>query len=212
MRSLPSSSSTRTPRGSMRRKSCASVCRPISPSAPASSTPVGPAPTTTKVSQPALLVGVGRALGRLVGQEHPAPDLQRVLDRLEARRQIGPRLAEVRVGRARRHHQVVVRELAVVEHDPPRGRLDALDIGQQHARVGLLAQRGADRHGDVTGRQRRGGDLVQQRLKQVMVPAVDQRHRDGRARQPARGRQAAEAAANDDHVGTVGGGAHRGCV
>ena len=51
-------------RGSMRRKSRASVCRAISASAPASSTPVGPPPTTTKVSQRPRALGVLLALGR----------------------------------------------------------------------------------------------------------------------------------------------------
>ena len=71
--------------GSIRRKSRAMVWREISPRAPASSTPVGPPPTTTNVSEALLLGAVALALGVLVGEQDAAADLQRVLERLEAR-------------------------------------------------------------------------------------------------------------------------------
>ena len=64
----------------MRRKSRIIVCRAISESAPASSTPVGPPPMTTNVSQRVLLAGIGLALGGLERQEHAAADLERVVD------------------------------------------------------------------------------------------------------------------------------------
>ena len=64
----------------MWRKSRASVLRATSASVPASSTPVGPAPTTTKVIQADRAAGSGFALGDLEGEEHPAADLQGVLD------------------------------------------------------------------------------------------------------------------------------------
>jgi hypothetical protein len=86
MRSLPSSSSTRTPR----RIDAAEVVRQrVQPDLAerAGQLDAGRAGADHHEGEPGpLLVGVGRALGRLVGQEHPAPDLQRVLDRLEARR------------------------------------------------------------------------------------------------------------------------------
>jgi hypothetical protein len=50
----------------------------------------------------------------------------------------------------------------------------------------------------VAPRQTRGRHLVEQRLEQVMVLAVEQRQLGPGARQAARGREAAEAAA-DDH-------------
>src|ERR1043166_9453777 len=96
--------------GSKRRNSPRSVWREISASVPASSTPGAPAPTTTKVSQATRLPGSGSrparpagardneverarpprrirfALGALVSQENARADLERVLERLEARR------------------------------------------------------------------------------------------------------------------------------
>ena len=56
-RSAVSTSSTRAPVGSIRRKSPRSVSRASSPIWPAISTPVGPPPTTTKVSWAACSAG-----------------------------------------------------------------------------------------------------------------------------------------------------------
>ena len=58
----------------------------------------------------------------------------------------------------------------------------------------------AQRRGDVGRGQARGRDLVQQRLEQVMVAAVDQGDAQRRRSQRARRPQAAEAAADDHEV------------
>ena len=69
--------------GSIDRKSCLSVSLAISPSAPASSTPVGPPPTMTNVIQ-ARRARIRLALGGLEGDEDPSSDLGGIVDRLEA--------------------------------------------------------------------------------------------------------------------------------
>ena len=76
--------------GRIARKSRLSVSCAISPSAPASSTPVGPPPTTTNVIHSRRRVRIGFALGGLEGDQDPPADLGRVLDRLEPRREGGP--------------------------------------------------------------------------------------------------------------------------
>jgi hypothetical protein len=64
-----------------------------------------------------------------------------------------------------------------------------------------VAQNPTDRRGNVTGRERRRRDLIQERLKDVMVAAIDQRDTYvGVAERPCGG-QATKAAANDDNVG-----------
>ena len=68
MRSAISTSTTRTALRSSRLKSTATMSRDRSAIAPASSTPVGPPPTTTNVSSRCRSAGIGRALRRL-----PAP-------------------------------------------------------------------------------------------------------------------------------------------
>ena len=59
----------------------------------------------------------------------------------------------------------------------------------------------ADRRRDVAGVQRRGGDLVEQRLEEVVVAAVDERDAHGRARSARAAAEPAEAAADDHDVG-----------
>ena len=64
----------------------------------------------------------------------------------------------------------------------------------------LIRERRADRIGNIARVQRRGGDLLEQRLKQVVVAPIDQGHGDGRVGELARGRQAAEATPDDHDV------------
>ena len=73
-------------------------------------------------------------------------------------------------------------------------------VGEQHRDVLLVAQHPPDRRGDVARRQRRRRDLVQQRLEEMVVVAVDQRDADRRARERPRRVEAAEAAADDHDV------------
>ena len=75
-------------RGSIARKSRRSVSRASSAIWPAISTPVGPAPTTTNVSQARAALGVGLELGRLERAEDPAADVERALERLHLRRHL----------------------------------------------------------------------------------------------------------------------------
>ena len=53
----------------------------------------------------------------------------------------------------------------------------------------------------LAGRERRGCDLIQQRLEDVMVAAIDQRDANVRVAKSAGSRQPAKAAADDDDVG-----------
>ena len=99
--------STRTivaSRGSMARKSLTSTVRAMSASAPASSTPVGPPPTITKVMSGSALRVVGLVLGPLEREQHAPPDLERVLERSSMPGASGCPLlvAEVGVADARR--------------------------------------------------------------------------------------------------------------
>ena len=106
--------------------------RAISAIWPAISTPVGPAPTTTKVKQLGLALGVGLELGRLEGLEDLAADGQRALERLQLGRVLLPFVvAEVGVLRAAGDDQRVVlerlgrgaqRDVAQARRGAPRGR------------------------------------------------------------------------------------------
>ena len=155
----PSTSRMRADSGWMLRKSCGSDWRAISASAPASSTPVGPPPTMTNVSSRRCFAGVGFALGRFEGEQHPPPDLERIVQRLQSRRAMCPfRMAEVGMRRAGRDDQEVVvdrRRASVDDHDRARGASMRLHVGEQHLNIRLLPQDPADRRRDVSRRQRR---------------------------------------------------------
>ena len=115
-RGSPSTSRIAASRGSMWRKSWRTVSLAISPSAPASSTPVGPPPTMTKFSQARALRRVGLALGALEGQQQAAADLGGVLDRLQAGSELLPLVvAEIVVRGAGGDDQRVVGHLAVAQ-------------------------------------------------------------------------------------------------
>ena len=184
---------------SMRRKSRARMSRDRSAIAPASSTPVGPPPTTTNVSRRAARRDRRLALGRLEREQHAAADLERVVEILEPGRDAAPS----RRGRSSwcrapgRDDQVVVgervpsssRRAAAATIDAPSPRRAAPSTlrvrARRRARIGYAMSVGAEaghRH------------LVEQRLEQVVVPAIDHRHLDraavaGRAPSPPTARR-----------------------
>ena len=190
---------TRARRVSATRKSRAITSTASSLMAPASSTPVGPPPTMTKVRCAARSTGSGSISA--VSNDSSMRERMKVASSTSFMpgAQLLPLVVpEIVIDRAGREDQVVVGNPFLAGVQAARGELDAPHLAQHHARVLLVAQHGADRLGDVGGRQRRGGHLVKQRLKQVIVVAVDDQHLDRRARQRARREQPAETAAHDD--------------
>ena len=188
--------------GSKCRKSRASDCREISASAPASSTPVGPPPTTTNVSSAFRRSAIALALRPFEGQQHAPADVERVFERLEAGRGRPPLIVtEVRVRRAGRDDEKVVAQRTIGECESLDRRIDRDHICEQHLGVALATQDPADRRRDVTRRQRRRRYLIQQRLEDVMVAAIDERDLHGRPPERPRGIKASETTADDYHVG-----------
>ena len=176
-----------------------SVCCAISLIVPAISTPVGPPPMTTKVSQ-ASRARPGRCRARRARRRRSrgarmSNASASVFRPGRVRRPVV--VAEVAVGRAGGDDQVVVGDaLAVVEDDAARRRrrspctsacrivrLPRFISRRSTWRIGAL----------IAGALRPGGrHLVEQRLEQVVVGAVDERDLDRRpatARAPPRGRR-----------------------
>ena len=140
---------------------------------PASSTPVGPAPTTANVSHACLLCGVVVLLGDLERAEDPRAHAARVVERLHPRSDLRPLVvSEVGVRGAGRDDQRVVRDLLDLVGDHPHRALlevDVVDDAEQHAHVALPAEHRAQRGRDLPRRQDAGRDLVEQRLEQMLV-------------------------------------------
>ena len=73
-----------------------------------------------------------------------------------------------------------------------------MHLAHVHGDVALIAQDVAQRRGDRRRGEAGGGHLVEQRLEQVMVAAIDQRDLDRRPLELAHGPEAGESAADDD--------------
>ena len=145
------------------------------------------------------------ALGDLERHQDLLPDVQRVPQALQARRMLGPLVvAEIRVGRARRDDQDVIIEAAVGQQEPLAGDIHAGGLGQHDGDVRLMPEDPPDRRGDVGGAERGRGHLVEQGLEQVVVRPVHDRDPHRRTSQPAHGGQAAESAADDHDVRSLG--------
>ena len=174
-----------------------SVWCAISVSVPAISTPVGPPPMTTKVSQALALRRVGRSARRARRRRsRGARIVERVGQRLQPRRMRGPVVvAEVAVGGAGGDDQVVVGErVSPSSSGDACARRRRCRVTSACSMVRLprfISRRSMWRIGALDRRRRQPGrgDLVQQRLEQVVVGAVDQRDLDRRpstARAPPR--------------------------
>ena len=145
---------------------------------------------------------IGLALGALEGDEDAPPQRGGILQRFQARRERLPFVvAEIGVaGAGGEHQRVIGQRIAVIEQHALSCRIDAADICEQRRHLLASAQQVADRPGDFRRRQRSGRDLVEQRLEQMMVAAVDQRDPDRRSGEAKGGLQPAETGADDHDV------------
>ena len=211
----PSKSSTFTScAGSNRRKLPFSARCESSAICPEISTPVGPPPTTTKVSQRLARLVVLLELGLLESAEDPLALRERVRERLHPGRELGELVvSEVRLPDARPDDEAVVGKR---QHLPVRANggdllrcdVDRGHVGQLHGRVLLALQDVASRRSDLSRREDPGRDLVQQRLEEMVVRPVDQRQLDRRvAEKPGREKSAESGA--DDHDSVRDGARHR---
>ena len=136
---------------SMFGKSWRSTSSTHSDSAPAYSTPVGPAPTADHEGEQRL--PLRRHLGDrrlLEGVEHPGaecPGLPEVLEAVGAGGQDG--VAEVAVGAAGGQHEVVVTQVAGGGSNPPALQVDAGHLGEPEVGVAGVAEDRPHRMGDV---------------------------------------------------------------
>jgi hypothetical protein len=152
------------------------------------------------------LVGVSGQLRGLERGEDARAHVESALERLDLERLLAPFLVtEIRVARSRSDDERVVRNRGrtgdardLVELHLSLLEIEGAGLGHHHAHVRRRLEQRPERIGDLAGRQCPGRDLVGERLEQVKVPPVDQRHIGVGVLQLLRRLQAAEAAA-DDH-------------
>ena len=142
-----------------------------------------------------------RLLERL---QNPVSDGDRIRKILESGREAFELVvAEIAAARAGREDQIVVLDddaLAVQrvdEHASPIA-VDTGDFPKEHRGVSLLPQNPANRRADLPRTEDGRCDLVEERLEQVEVAAVD--HLGIGLAERFRGGQAAEAPAHDHHA------------
>jgi len=93
--------------------------------------------------------------------------------------------------------QRVVRKVgAVREHDAFRLGIDVDHLSEQYAHVLLAAEHAAQGRGDLAGRQRAGSNLIKERLEEVIVAPIEERHVHRHGLQRAGRAEAAEPAAD----------------
>jgi hypothetical protein len=138
--------------------------------------------------------------------EDPAPHLGGLLEGLEPGCVGFPfGVPEVAVLRPGREDQELVRDPAVTARDPALREIDVLDGPEVDLDVRGALELRPDRHCDVGGVEPRGRDLVQQRLEQVVIAAIDDGHVDVAVPgERLRGFQPRESAADDHDVGRTG--------
>ena len=177
-------------RGSILRKSSLRTRPDSSAICPAISTPVGPASDDHEGEPLPLLLRILLELGHLERPQNPAAELEGVVDRFHAGRPARELVvAEVGLAGAGGDDQAVVRDLDGAPVGA-RGRhrasleVEAGHLGQLDLDISMAAQNASDRRGDLARREDPGRHLVEQRLEEVVVVAVHQRHPD-RARDGA---------------------------
>jgi hypothetical protein len=126
-----------------------------------------------------------------------------VIDRLHPWRVVRElRVPEVRLGRARRDDQTVVRDLIALpkcfDSDAAGLQIDTGYFAKNNARIPLVTEKVADWGRNVALGQNPGRELTQQRLNQVVVSPINDGDSDVGTPQPL-GRSEPTESATDDH-------------
>jgi anaerobic selenocysteine-containing dehydrogenase len=141
-------------------------------------------------------------LGALEGHQHPTTNLERVLKSFQSGREWLPLgVSEIRVARTGSDDErIVVDDVTVGEHNPATVHVDPRHLGEQHTDVPGSAKHPANWRGNIAWRERRGRYLIQERLKDVVIAAIEQRDTARAAAKHLARREASESAADDDYM------------
>src|SRR5580698_7403854 len=149
-----------------------------------------------------VLAGVVAPFGKFEGQQNATADFDRVLDSLQAGGESFPFVvAEIGVAGSGGDNEGIVRNCLsfIFRYGLHHAafEVEARHLSHEHFDVFVAVQDGADRSGNLAGRETGGGYLIEQRLEGVMIFAVDHGDAYGRAGQRLGRAEAAEAGAHD---------------
>ena len=151
------------------------------------------------------LAGVGSSLGVLECRQHAAANLGCFLNRLEPRCMHLPfRFAEIVVHGAGSDDEAIEWDSLLAEQHSPAGNVKTRDFTKYDAAIMLSPEHGTQRRRNIGRRQAARGDLVQKRLEQMKVAAIDQGDVDVGATQRLRRGEPAESAADNDDLVAIG--------
>ena len=106
-------------------------------------------------------------------------------------------------GAGREDKQVVGHARPRAQHNFTRVAIQARDFAEHDLHAAIPAKDFPDGFGDVGGRQRRRGHLIEKRLKQVIVLPIDDGDRHAGATKRARHFYSAKATPDDDNAGML---------
>jgi len=109
-------------------------------------------------------------------------------------------MAEVGMARARSHYQIVVGNFFTGESDHAPREIEVFNFSKQDLDIRTAAKNPTKRRSNFPRRESRRRHLVEQRLKGMVILAVNQRNANRGAGQLPCSHEATKAAADDDHV------------
>jgi hypothetical protein len=107
-------------------------------------------------------------------------------------------VTEVRMGASRCDDEEIIAMRKPADIDAPALEVYPARLPEQYGDIALTAQDVPQRGGDGGRGDTGGRDLIEQRLKGVVIAAIDQQEVGGGGTQGAHGGEPPEAAANDD--------------
>ncbi len=148
---------------------------------------------------------IRREFGKLERRNHASANFECIIKRLQTWRVFRPMIiAKVTGPGTGSNNQKVVFKKLFRTLDPAIAQINSGDFAHQNRNARVFSQNMSDRRGNRRRRQTRRRDLIKQRLKHMMIGAIDQRYIDTFAigSHVCQGfccRQASEAAAYDDN-------------
>src|ERR1700733_10090951 len=126
-----------------------------------------------------MTAGVLLRLGLLKGLENLVPDGDRISQALQSRRMLLELImSKVVMLRSRRENQIVVPDrdsspVGVIDEYPPLIFVYPSHLPQDNGQTALVPEYASDGRRNLRRRQNGGRNLIEKRLKQMMIVAVD---------------------------------------
>jgi len=124
-----------------------------------------------------LFPGVGSVFGFFEREQNLIANAQRIIDGLQPEGVLLPIIvAEIAGDAAEAQHEVVIFESIMPTDYPFVCEIEVLCFVQDNLQTGHIGEDRANRLSDVGGGEASRGDLIEQRLEQVVVGLIDERH------------------------------------